>query len=329
MIFVDNEKTNDPTTNLAIEEYLLRNQPLEGDLLLLYVNEPSIIIGRYQNALEEINRAYVEEHGIQVVRRLSGGGAVYHDRGNLCFSLITRGGKEDALNFKKFTAPVIHALVEMGIPAELGSRNDILVEGRKISGNAIYSTKAGILCHGTLLFDTDLSRLEEALKVKAGKIESKSIKSVRSSVANLNEYLPKGTDIETFRQRLLGGIFTKAGEIPEYRLSEKDWEAVQGLAEGRYRRWEWNYGKSPAFKVQKRRHFASGEIEARIEVEAGLIHSVELYGDFIEQGEAADLERLLRGVRYEGKALQAALEGIEVGFYFKGVANSELVEFLY
>jgi lipoate-protein ligase A len=329
MIFVDNEKTSDPTTNLAIEEHLLRNQPVEGDLLLLYANEPSIIIGRYQNALEEINRAYVEEHGIQVVRRLSGGGAVYHDRGNLCFSLITRGGKEDALNFKKFTAPVIHALVEMGVPAELGRRNDILVEGRKISGNAIYSAREGILCHGTLLFDTDLSRLEEALKVKAGKIESRSIKSVRSRVANLNEYMPEGMDIETFRQRLLGGIFGEAGEIPEYQLSEKDWEAVQGLAEGRYRRWEWNYGKSPAFRVQKRRRFASGEMEAWIEVEAGTIHSVELYGDFIGQGEAVELERILSGVRYEGKALQAALEGAEVESYFEGITNGELVEFLY
>ncbi len=329
MIFVDNEKVNDPRINLAIEEYLLRSRPVDEDILLFYINEPSIIIGRYQNALEEINRSYVAEHGIHVVRRLSGGGAVYHDLGNLCFSLITRGGKEDALNFKKFTAPVTRALGEMGIPAELGGRNDILVDGRKISGNAIYSTKQGIVCHGTLLLNTDLSVLSEALKVKPGKIESKGIKSVRSRVANLSEFMDEPVAMETFRKRLLQGIFAGSEEIPQYRLTKQDWEAIKVLSNERYMTWEWNYGRSPAFNVQKTQRFAFGEIDARIEVQAGVIQSVKFYGDFIGQDELSVLEKRLSGVRYDQASLEQALKDIDIASYFGGLSPAEFLEFFY
>jgi lipoate-protein ligase A len=328
MIFVDNESVIDPRLNLAIEEHLLRSQPMDEDILLFYINEPSIIIGRYQNALEEINRRYVEEHNIHVVRRLSGGGAVYHDLGNLCFSLITRGGKEDALNFKKFTAPVIKALVEMGIPAGLGRRNEILVDDRKISGNAIYNTKQGNVCHGTLLFNTDLSILWEALRVKPAKIQSKAIKSVRSQVANITEFLDEPMDMRAFRQTLLQKIFGGAREIPQYRLTLADWEAIHQLSVERYSRWEWNFGKSPAFSVQKTRRFACGEIDAHIDVQEGAIRSVKFYGAFTGRSEVAVLEGQLSGVRFDGKSLQAALEGIDVAVYFAGLSNAEFAEFL-
>jgi lipoate---protein ligase len=334
MIFVDNEKVNDPRINLAIEEYLLRSRLIEDDILLFYINEPSIIIGRYQNALEEINRDFVEAHGIHVVRRLSGGGAVYHDLGNLCFSLITRAGKEDSLNFKKFTAPVTRALQEMGIPAELSGRNDILVDGRKISGNAIYSTKQGIVCHGTLLLNTDLSVLSESLNVKPGKIESKGIKSVRSRVANIREFLDEPLEMETFRLRLLRGIFAGDGdstidEIPQYQLTSSDWEAIKQISNERYMTWDWNYGKSPAFNVQKIQRIAIGEIDARIQVQGGVIQSIKFYGDFIGQEDVSILERLLSGVRYDHESLEAALHGVDVTSYFGGVSNAEFVGFLY
>ncbi len=329
MIFVDNEKVTDPRLNLAIEEHLLRGQPTGEDILLFYINEPSILIGRYQNAWEEINHTYVDEHGIHVVRRLSGGGAVYHDPGNLCFSLVTRGGKEDVLNFKKFTSPVIRALRKMGIPAELGGRSDILVSGRKISGNAIYSTKQGTVCHGTMLFKTDLSILSEALNVKAGEIESRGIKSVRSQVANISEFMDELMDIETFRQRLLQGIFDGSEEIPQYQLTAADWEAIEKYSNERYMTWEWNYGKSPAFNVRKTRRFASGEIDAHIMVQDGVIQSVKLFSDFIGQEEVTSLEARLSGVRYDGKDLSAALSDIDVASYFGGLSNAELIDFFY
>ncbi len=329
MLFVDNGKVTDPRLNLAIEEHILRDIDPGEDILLFYINEPSIIIGRNQNTLEEINPDYVQAHGIHVVRRLSGGGAVYHDLGNLNFSFIMRRGKEYLIDFKTFTAPVVRALNEMGIPAELGGRNDIQVEGRKISGNASYSTGKGMVVHGTLLFDADLTRLSEALQVKPGKIVSKGIKSVRSRVVNIRPFLKGPMDIETFRLRLLHGIFSGCSEIPQFVLTEKDWEAVRLLSAERYQRWEWNWGHSPEFNVQKTQRFPVGEIDARIDVQNGLIRSIKFYGDFFGQGEVAELEERLAGVRYDRPSLAEALSQVQIDSYFNGLSIEELVNFLY
>ena len=329
MLFVDNANVTDPRLNLAIEEHLLRNLAYDEDILLFYINEPAIIIGRNQNTLEEINRDYVEAHGIHVVRRLSGGGAVYHDLGNLNFSFIMRGSKESLVDFKKFTAPVVRALVQMGIPAELGGRNDIQVDGRKVSGNASYRVKAGTVSHGTLLFDTDLTRLSEALNVKPGKIVSKGIKSVRSRVANLCEFLEPAVDIHTFRLRILQSIFAEAPEIPQYRLRESDWEAIRAISAERYQRWEWNWGGSPEFNVQKTHRFAMGEIDALIDVQNGKIRSIKFYGDFFGQEDIAGLESALAGVRYQREEIASALSQQPVDSYFSGLAAEELANFLY
>jgi lipoate-protein ligase A len=328
MLFVDNENVTDPRLNLAIEEHLLRNLESEEDILLFYINEPSIIIGRNQNTLEEVNRDYVEAHGIHVVRRLSGGGAVYHDLGNLNFSFIMRRGKENLIDFKKFTAPVVRALVEMGLPAELGGRNDIQVEGRKISGNASYSVKSGMVCHGTLLFGTDLERLSQALKVKPGKIVSKGIKSVRSRVANINEFIRLPMDIEAFRAHLVAYIYAGGG-VPEYHLSGEDWMAVRKLADERYRSWDWNYGRSPDFNVEKRERFAGGEIDARLDVQQGLIRSVKFYGDFFAEAETEGLEQLLTGVRYTRDDISRVLRGVAIERYFSGLDLATFTAFIY
>jgi lipoate---protein ligase len=329
MIVVDNESVYDPRINLAIEEYLLKSVPDLKEILLFYINEPSIIVGRHQNTLEEINRDYVEHNHIHVVRRLSGGGSVYHDHGNLNYSFITRGGKEDALNFKKFTAPVIHALNELGVPAELSGRNDIVADGRKISGNAMYSTAEGIFCHGTLLLDTDLTRLSGALNVKPGKIISKGIQSVRSRVANISEFLKTPMDIESFRQYLLKSIFSGSSDIPQYRLSELDWQRIHTLSRERYQTWEWNYGQSPAFNIQKVQRFPFGEIDARMDVEDGLIRSVHFFGDFFCEEEPDGLGYLLLGIRYEKHALLDALQDVNLAKYFGGLTIPEFVDFLY
>ncbi len=329
MLFVDNEQNNDPRVNLAIEEYLLRKIKLTDDILLFYINGPSVIIGRNQNAIEEINREYVDAHNIHVVRRLSGGGAVYHDLGNLNYSLITRGGKEDATNFKKFTAPVIRALNEMGIAAALSGRNDILVDERKVSGNAIYSAHQGIVCHGTLLLNTDLSVLVNALNVKPQKIESKGIKSVRSRVANISEYLKAPMDILEFRTRILHSIFEGSENVTEYHLSAEDWEGIRKLSDERYMTWAWNYGRSPAFNIQKVQRFAFGEVDARIQVTEGVVQSVKFYGDFFGEKDVADLEARLKGVRYQPESLTAALEGADMNGFFAGFSTPEFVSFFY
>lgn len=328
MIFIDNENTYNPSINLAIEEYILRNLLDYPEILLFYINEPSIIIGRHQNAIEEINRDYVESNNIHVVRRLSGGGAVYHDHGNLNYSFITRGGKEDVLNFRKFTAPVVAALNQMGVAAELGGRNDILVDGRKISGNAIYSTSEGIVCHGTLLLAADLSRLSDALNPKPEKIMSKGIQSVRSRVANISEFLPEPIAIELFRQKILESVFSN-GPIDQYHLSQSDWKKIHEIAEHRYSTWDWNFGQSPEFNIQKTKRFPFGEVDARIDVQEGLIRSIQFFGDFFSEYEPTELAEILKGVRYDRNSLASCLNGVEPQKYFGGMTADELVDFLY
>jgi lipoate---protein ligase len=329
LIFVDNQGIIDPHLNLALEEHLLRHVDLGDDLLLFYINEPAIIIGRNQNTLEEINRDYVEAHGIHVVRRLSGGGAVYHDLGNLNFSFLTRNARENFQNFKKFTAPVIAVLNQLGVPAELGGRNDILVEGRKISGNAQYLSGDRMVSHGTLLYDSDLSNVAEALNVRLSKITSKGIKSVRSRVANIREFMPQALEIGDFKQRLLEGILQMDGSLPQYRLTGVDWQAIHQLADERYHTWEWNYGRSPAFNIQKTERFASGEIDARIDVHQGLIRQISFFGDFLGIGDVGELECLLVGVRYERNSLQDALAGVDLVGFFGDVSLDAFLAFLY
>src|SRR4051794_2619557 len=207
MLFIDNKGITDPRINLAIEEYALKNLDINETYLLFYINEPSIIIGKNQNTVEEINTEYVEGNGIHIVRRLSGGGAVYHDLGNLNFSFITKDDGESFHNFKKFTEPVVAALHKLGVNAELSGRNDIVVEGRKISGNAMFSTRGRMFSHGTLMLDSEIDAVVSALKVKKEKIESKGIKSVRSRVANISEFLETKVSMEEFRSLLLKYIF--------------------------------------------------------------------------------------------------------------------------
>ncbi len=329
MIFVDNEQINDPHINLAIEEYLLRNFETQEDILLFYINEPSIIIGRSQNTLAEINHEYVKEHGIHVVRRLSGGGAVYHDLGNLNFSFISNNEAGNFRNFAKFTAPVIRVLNEMGVPAELNGRNDILADGRKISGNAQYTTQKRMFSHGTLLFKSDLSQVAASLNVKMNKIEAKGIKSVRSRVANISEFMSESMETLVFRERILHGIFRDEPEITQYHLTPADWEGIHALVAERYRSWDWNFGRNPDFNIQKSNRFPMGEVEACIDVQHGEIQSIKLYGDFLGQGEIMDVEQALTGVQYKPETLAQAVAGLDISRYFGGLSKEEFLNLLY
>jgi lipoate-protein ligase A len=329
MLFVDNEKHTDPHLNLAIEEHLVRNVTLDDEILLFYINEPSIIIGRNQNTLEEINEPYVREHGVHVVRRLSGGGAVYHDLGNLNFSFITPFRPGEPQDFEHFTRPVIQVLHEMGVPAELSGRNDILVNGRKISGNAQYRSSTHMFSHGTLLFDTNLRDVVESLNVSQSKITSKGLKSVRSRVANISEFLDDPMTTREFRTRVLRGIFRNADEIPQYKLTEDDWAEIETIKAERYDRWEWNYGRSPEFNVKHSKRFPSGEVDVRLNVQRGVIQDVKIYGDFLGHGDVTDIEARLLGTRYDRDALEAVLDGLDTCEYLGGVDCEAFLELIY
>ncbi len=329
MLYVDNENITDAQINLAIEEHLLRNVDPDQTFLLFYINAPAIIIGRNQNTMEEINYDYVQEHGVRVVRRLSGGGAVYHDLGNLNFSFITKDDQSSFQNFEKFTRPVIEVLRGMGIPAELSGRNDILVNGRKVSGNAQYHSGGRMFSHGTLLFDSNLEHVVAALNVSHSKITSKGLKSVRSRVANISEFLSKPLDIQQFKLKILQGVFGQASDFPSYRLTEEDWAQIHQISAQRYGNWEWNYGQSPKFNVQKKHRFPVGEVDVRIDVHNGLIDGVKIYGDFLGNGDMADIESRLQGVRYMKEEVASALRELDLTPYFGGISTAEFVELLF
>ncbi|WP_019153325.1 lipoate--protein ligase [Robertmurraya massiliosenegalensis] len=329
MLFIDNKGITDPQINLAIEEYALKNLDINETYLLFYINGPSIIIGKNQNTIEEINTEYVEANGIKVVRRLSGGGAVYHDLGNLNFSFITKDDGQSFHNFKKFTEPVVQALHKLGVNAELSGRNDILVEGRKISGNAQFSTRGRMFSHGTLMLDSEIDNVVAALKVKKDKIESKGIKSIRSRVANISEFLTEKISIEDFRALLLEYIFDGKENIEEYVLTETDWENIYQLSKERYQNWDWNYGKSPKFNLQHSHRFPVGSIDVRLEVNKGLIENCKIFGDFFGVGDVADIEQKLSGIRYEKAEIAKALEDVDIKHYFGNITKEEFSQLIY
>src|SRR5699024_1740179 len=225
MKFIDNKGITDPKINLAIEEYILENFGETDSYLLFYVNKPSIIIGRNQNTIEEINTDFVEKEGISVVRRLSGGGAVYHDEQNLNFSFIQKDDGNSFQNFAKFLQPIIEVLNNLGVPAEMQGRNDVAVEGRKVSGNAMFSTKGRMFSHGTLMLDSEIEKVVSALKVRKEKIESKGIKSIRSRVANISEYLEEKISMDEFKELILKHVFEvdDVEDVSEHILTEEDW----------------------------------------------------------------------------------------------------------
>lgn len=330
MYFVDNKGITDPRINLAIEEYLLKNMDVEKDpFLLFYINEPSIIIGKNQNTAEEINTDYVDSNGIHVVRRLSGGGAVYHDLGNLNYSFITIDDGESFRNFRKFTEPVVRALNSLGVNAELSGRNDLMAEGRKVSGNAQFSTRGRMFSHGTLMFDTDVEEVVSALKVSKEKIESKGIKSIRSRVANISEFLEQTMTITEFRSSILHSVFEGEENVKLWELTEEDWVGIHEISRERYGNWDWNYGKSPKFNVKHSHRFPVGGIDVRLQVEKGLVEDAKIFGDFFGVGDVSELETAITGVKYERAALDEAISGIDIPKLLGGITKDEFLQLIY
>ena len=327
MKFIDNQGITDPRVNLAIEEFVLKHLPLEEDsYLLFYINEPSIIIGKNQNTIEEINSDYVKANNIHVVRRLSGGGAVYHDTGNLNFSFITKDDGQSFHNFRKFTQPVIDTLRSLGVNADLTGRNDIQVGEQKISGNAQFSTRGRMFSHGTLLFNSEMEHVASALKVKPIKIESKGTKSIRSRVANISEFLAEPMTIERFKDTILRHIFgMEPDQVPQYKLTEQDWETIHRISQERYQNWDWNYGSSPKFNVEHSKKFPAGIVDVRMDVEDGLIQRMKIYGDFFGVGEVSDIEARLQGVRYEEQAIHEALADMDINHYLGNISAEDFI----
>ncbi|MNS09673.1 Lipoate-protein ligase LplJ [compost metagenome] len=326
MLFIDNQGITDAAINLAIEEYALKHLPADETYLLFYINAPSVIIGKHQNTIEEINAEYIKDNGVKVVRRLSGGGAVYHDLGNLNFSFITKDDGQSFHNFRKFTQPVVEALQQLGVNAELTGRNDLQVGEQKVSGNAQFSTRGRMFSHGTLMFDLNLDNVQASLHANPEKFKSKSTKSVRSRVANISDFMDKKITIEEFRSELLRHIFgMEVDEVPQYVLTEEDWNKIHEISKERYQNWEWNYGLSPESNVKHAKKFPVGIIDLRMDIKDGRIAEIKIYGDFFGVGDVADIEDKLRGLRYEENEVASVLADTDVKHYF---GNIELSDFI-
>jgi len=298
MISVTNN-SNDPFFNLALEEYMLKEKPIASMILILWQSNPSVVIGRHQNPFAETDGDYLRENKIELLRRISGGGAVYHDPGNLNYTLIVDGSHVSRHDFLFFAGPVIRCLEQLGLKAEATVRNDLTVDGRKFSGSARLLYRNRILHHGTILFDSDLCALEKALAPQDEYV-SRSPGSARSRVVNIREKLGADLDMDTFRQ-LLGRAFFSYHGFPfrEYPLSDGDVAAARRLAEAKYRTWEWVYGRSPAFRVRKSVAFAGRRFLVDLTVEKGIITKCHTLTAGTTAEAAATLSRRLTGRRFD------------------------------
>ncbi|WP_437920101.1 lipoate--protein ligase [Sphingobacterium sp. LRF_L2] len=324
MLIIDSPFT-DAYFNIASEEYLLTKFP-DQNLFLLYVNSPSIIVGKFQNTLAEVDLSYVRSKGIKVVRRMSGGGAVYHDLGNLNFSFHTKIENQDFSDFSRFTAPVINLLNRLEVPARLEGRNDLLVNDRKFSGNAKLVKAGKMIQHGTILLDSDMSVLSQALTTNPLKFVDKAIKSNSARVTNLKDYLPRDMSPLLFKELLLEEIKKDQSDASTYAFTEVDIAGIRELVDRKYSTWDWNYGFSPNYNFKKAIKVKAGFIELHLDVQKGYIEKAKIFGDFFAMASIEEFEQKLIGQKHEMESLKVFLNALDLVPYFGKVEVNDLLD---
>ncbi len=304
MRLVSNDDHRDPTLHLALEEHCIRRLPGDIEVVLLYVNSACVVIGRNQNPLQEADWSYLRREAIPWVRRISGGGAVFHDAGNLNFSVIGPAAEDRRARYRLLTGPIRRVLRDMGIAADWNDRNDLVVDGRKVSGNAQYVSRGRWLAHGTLLFDADLAVMSRALAGTLRPSRSKATASVRSPVANLSDLLGRRLDMEAFRGRILEALSAAGGPVGTLRLDASDWREIHGLADGKYRSWDWNMGKTPGFVHRADLAVGGQRVALSLHVERAAVSRVEVLAGGDAGGAAAEV---LEGCRFDVAAFERRL----------------------
>lgn len=318
--------SNDPAYNVALEAYAFQKLTDIDEIFILWINEPAIIIGRHQNTIQEINKEFIDQNGIHVVRRLSGGGAVYHDLNNLNYTIISNNTQEGAFDFQTFSKPVIDTLAKLGVKAEFTGRNDLEINGQKFAGNAQAYYKGRMMHHGCLLFDVDMSVLGQALKVSKDKIESKGIKSVRARVTNIVDHLSDKITVQEFSDAILAQVKEEYPEMDEYVLSDAELSEIQAMRDNQFATWDWTYGKAPEYTIERGVRYPAGKITTYANVENSTIKSVKIFGDFFGVKPVDDIEKMLEGVRYDYKDVLAALKTVDTSQYFSRMTPEEITK---
>lgn len=324
-MFIIDSPSHDAYFNIALEEYLLYKYPTE-DIFLLYINAPSIIVGKFQNTLAEINLDYVNAQQIKVVRRMSGGGAVYHDLGNLNFSFHTLLGSNDFMDFSKFTAPVVKVLNSLDVPAKLEGRNDLLVDGKKFSGNAKLAKNGKMIQHGTILFNSDMSVLGDALKMNPLKYVDKAIKSNRARVTNLIDYFPTEISTDDLKELLIEEMLENNVGAKIYQLTSEDLVGIADLIKEKYQTWDWNFGFSPKYNFKNAKKIPAGFIEVHLDVTKGIIEKIKIFGDFFASNPIEELESQFLGKKHELAEIERILASNDLTNYFGKVTLEEILE---
>jgi lipoate-protein ligase A len=317
----------DPYFNLAAEEYVLKH--FQRDCFMLWRNENAIIVGKHQNTLAEINVDYVKEKDIKVVRRLSGGGAVFHDMGNLNFTFIASGENHKLVDFRKFTLPILEVLQKLELEAKFEGRNDLTIEGKKFSGNAEHVHKNRVLHHGTLLFSSVMADVSNALKVDPDKFNDKAVKSVRSRVTNISEHLKSPLTVLEFRDLILKHVMESTPGAELYSFTPADVEAIAKIRDEKYITWDWNYGYSPKYNFRKTVKTNGGKLEVMLEVNNGMIEKAKFFGDYFNKLDPAEIENALTGLTHNEEAIAQSLRTFETELYFLNVTREELISALF
>lgn len=327
MIYLE-AKGNDPAYNTALELFAFNELAKKDNVFMLWINQPCIVVGKNQNTREEIDQHYCDEHDIKIVRRISGGGAVYHDYNNLNYTIISNEDNEADFNFKSLSQPVIDTLAEMGVKAEFTGRNDLQIGDQKFCGNAQYIKGKRIMHHGCIMFDVDLSVLTKALTVSKDKYESKGKKSVRSRVTNIKPHLEDQTLTVKDFMNTLRNFMDKKYHMEEYILTEEDEKRVLSIKSEKNDSWDWVYGKNPEFTVQRKRKLPTGKVEANINVINNVIENVKFYGDFFGVKDVAELSEKLKNIRYDRESIKKVIDSVNINEYFMGVTNDEAIDVL-
>ena len=322
MTIIINENNN-PAFNLAAEEYLIKNA--KEPIFMLWRNSPAVIVGVNQSTAAEVSREYCEQNGIAVIRRLTGGGAVYHDLGNINYTYIEKNEGDKFANYKRFTKDVIDYLGTFGLKAELSGRNDVLLNGKKIMGNAQCVKGGNIMHHGCILYSTDLSVLKNALKVSKAKISGKGIKSVSGRVINISDCLNKDIPVETFIKGL-ESFMIKRYNCKVRELTSEEISAINDLKTTKYSTFSWNYGASPEYSFEKGEKFPFGIVYAAFNVKGGIITDIKIHGDFFGEKPISLLEEKISGAEHSKEGITAALESADIDLFIKGCTISDLIK---